>query len=77
MDKRSLLLATALCLAAAPAISSSTWAAEPPTPPGGTYTSAIPPAQRRAYFGELHLHTTMSFDAWSFGTRITPDQAYR
>jgi hypothetical protein len=25
----------------------------------------------------MHLHTTMSFDAWSFGTRITPDEAYR
>ena len=33
--------------------------------------------QRRAFFGELHLHTTMSFDAWSFGTKVTPDQAYR
>jgi len=77
MDKRSLMLATALCLAAAPTPYSVAWAAETPTPPGGTYTSATPPAQRRAYFGEMHLHTTMSFDAWSFGTRITPDQAYR
>ena len=77
MDKRSLLLATAFCLAAAPAFSSSAWAQETPTPPGGTYKAPAPPAQRRAYFGEMHLHTTMSFDAWSFGTRITPDQAYK
>ena len=74
MDKRSLLLATALCLAAAP---TAPMAQETPTPPGATYTSSIPPQQRRAFFGETHLHTTMSFDAWSFGTRITPDQAYR
>jgi Protein of unknown function (DUF3604) len=39
--------------------------------------SSIPPAQRRAYFGELHLHTTESFDAWARGTKVTPDQAYK
>jgi Protein of unknown function (DUF3604) len=35
------------------------------------------PAQRQAYFGEMHLHTYLSFDAWTFGTRVTPDQAYK
>jgi len=35
------------------------------------------PASRHAYFGELHLHTTMSLDAWSLGTKITPDQALK
>ena len=34
-------------------------------------------ASRHAYFGELHLHTTMSFDAWTFGTKVTPDMAYK
>jgi Protein of unknown function (DUF3604) len=47
------------------------------TPPGATYRSDIAPADRRAFFGELHLHTTMSFDAWTFGTKVTPDQAYK
>jgi hypothetical protein len=37
----------------------------------------LTPADRRAWFGELHLHTTMSFDAWTFGTKVTPDMAYR
>jgi hypothetical protein len=50
---------------------------ETPTPPGQTYESRIPADQRRAYFGDLHLHTAMSFDAWSFGTKVTPDQAYK
>jgi len=35
------------------------------------------PADRRVYFGELHLHTTLSFDAWTFGTKVTPDEAYK
>lgn len=47
------------------------------TRPGATYQSSVPPDQRRAFFGELHLHTTMSFDAWTFGTKVTPDMAYR
>ena len=35
------------------------------------------PVNRRVYFGEQHLHTVMSPDAFAFGTRNTPDEAYR
>jgi len=35
------------------------------------------PQQRRAFFGELHLHTALSLDAWSYGTKLMPDDAYR
>jgi len=31
---------------------------------------------RRAYFGELHMHTKWSFDAYMFATRANPDDAY-
>ena len=33
-------------------------------------------AQRNAYFGDLHVHTTYSFDAFAFGTLATPYDAY-
>ncbi len=32
---------------------------------------------RNAYFGDLHVHTTYSFDAFAFGTLATPYDAYR
>jgi hypothetical protein len=73
MKLRHLLLATAFAAAGA----SFALAQETPTPPNQTYKSNLPADQRHAYFGEMHLHTTMSFDAWSFGTKITPDQAYK
>jgi hypothetical protein len=32
---------------------------------------------RNAYFGDLHVHTKLSFDAYLFNVRATPDDAYR
>ncbi len=31
---------------------------------------------RNAYFGDLHVHTGLSFDAYIFNVRATPDDAY-
>ena len=33
-------------------------------------------ANRSAYFGDLHVHTMYSFDAFMFGTTSSPDEAY-
>ena len=32
---------------------------------------------KNAYFGDLHVHTKNSFDAFIVGTRTTADDAYR
>ncbi len=33
--------------------------------------------EREAFFGDLHVHTSNSSDAWMFDVRVTPDGAYR
>jgi len=85
MKRRDLMIVSAIALAAGAfamtqhgaSVARQKLAGESSTPPGATFQSAVPPADRRAFFGELHLHTTMSFDAWTFGTKVTPDQAYK
>ena len=32
---------------------------------------------KNAYFGDLHLHTGYSMDAFAFGTRTTPEDSYK
>ncbi|HQY70623.1 MAG TPA: DUF3604 domain-containing protein, partial [Pseudomonadales bacterium] len=41
-------------------------------------SGALASSRRRVLFGELHLHTSYSFDAFGFSpSRIDPDTAYR
>jgi Protein of unknown function (DUF3604) len=56
----------AVGLGAAPATAQTPEAALQPNP------------ERNAYFGETHIHTSWSVDAWVMGNRITgPDEAYK
>ncbi|MEQ9315971.1 MAG: DUF3604 domain-containing protein [Henriciella sp.] len=51
-----------------------------PAATGDTATEApaIPrSATRNAYFGDVHVHTANSFDAYTFGVRRSPSDAYR
>ena len=49
-------------------------AAAPQTPATAERPAANP--LKNAYFGDLHLHTRNSFDAYIFNVRASPDEAY-
>lgn len=66
---------------AASAASAAQTAASAPAAPASTPVAAAAPQpnpERNAYFGETHLHTSWSVDAWVMGNRITgPADAYQ
>jgi hypothetical protein len=77
-----------LVLCAGMAVSLAACSNEVPPPAadpgrGGTdYTEAREPCSqhnpsRNVYFGDLHIHTALSFDAWIWDVRTTPADAYR
>jgi len=78
-----LLLMIVLALAACKQESTSTADHQntPQAAPVAKAESATPAGEsnplRNAYFGETHMHTSYSLDAYLGGTRLTPSDAYR
>jgi hypothetical protein len=75
-------LSTLLVLAAFAVATSSGARSDPPTQNAQRETQAAATRtpgfnrDRNAYFGDLHVHTRFSFDAYIFNVRATPDDAY-
>ena len=62
-----------------PAPAASAAAAKPKAAAAPSAAARLPgySADRNAYFGDLHVHTYISNDAYIFNVRRTPDDAYR
>ena len=74
----AILLSTAALIAAPASAQTNIPAKAPNTKDGKPYSA--PTAKTiplRVLWGDAHLHTTFSFDAGLFGTRLTPDDAFR
>ena len=50
---------------------------EPPESPVVSVSHTESNPERNAYFGDLHVHTAYSFDAFVLGTLASPEDAYR
>lgn len=75
----SLLAAVSFTLLSACKEKTAAPAAESAPEPAASAAPALPPPnpEKNAYFGDLHLHTQMSFDAYTMKTNTLPEDSYR
>jgi len=80
---RTALVAATIATTAAVAAMAGYSKPAPPAPapavPKASAEAALPPPnpERNAYFGDLHLHSSYSADAFALGTRLDPDTAHK
>ena len=72
-------IAASTAIAPKPAAPKPVPAAAAPARPAAPASAHLPGwnPERNAYFGDLHVHTKLSFDAYIFNVRATPNDAYR
>jgi hypothetical protein len=75
---RSLSMAASVLVLAAACSPAAQEAASPGKAVSSTADKTLPPPNplRDAFFGDLHVHTKLSFDAYIFNVRGDPDDAY-
>ena len=67
------------CTRDAPALLAAADTPPTPGPVAALTVAALPPPnpERNAYFGDLHLHSSYSADAFALGTRLDPEAAHK
>ncbi len=73
----SVLLLIAACSGEKPSDTSVSEGATVTDAAAGARAEIAVNPDRTAYFGDLHIHTRNSFDAYIFNVRVTPEDAYR
>jgi len=78
MSHRWPILLSTLIVCGCSAQADRTQTPKPDSPGIAATASEVTASERQVYFGEMHLHTSYSFDAWGLmATKSTPDDAYR